>query len=109
MGSTLAEQLELMALWLEQHGFSAWGPWPQIRLVMRVDGCLATVKSIAHPDYLRARAARLRRKVPEGTQHTRLPRPHSPRRPSFSQAVYEAFIRDGENENAQNYKDLYGV
>jgi len=105
----LAAVCQQAATLMHQRGGVDWAPGSPPRMTVETSfgGCRYRLRFPPTAEAAEARAKRLLRAVPNGTNLHPLPRKPTLTRAKYSQAVYDQFIEDGEHENAEAYRGLY--
>lgn len=108
--------LRAMADGLELCGVPDVGPWPLLKIEQHLGGAVLRLRTIRHPDAIRARADKLLKQSKSrtigGTPGAKAMRGASRWRPSATRAkwsdrVARTFIEDGERDNHTAYCDLF--
>lgn len=113
----VSEMVEELELWASGVNAPEVGPWQRVEFVFRLGAATLRVKSLLHPDFLRARAVRLQKQAraadnlgtPTGKELRRAIRwkPNLRRPARYSKQVAQRFLDDGERENAAAYLELF--
>lgn len=97
-----ADTLRQLADLQEQTGCPTVGPWPMLRIELKLGGATLRVRCIARPDAIRERAKKLERQIrraPKGAPKQAAPRLRMSAREV--EAAAKRFVEDGEPENAR--------
>lgn len=106
---SLIDDLTSIANNLEEMGSSATGPYELFVFVTKLKTTNMTIKCFWCPESIRIRIKKLKlmsiMKFPNSTNL----KPHSLKRPKYSQRIAKTFLDDGEINNYKAYRALYDL